>query len=108
MSDQSLWQLFIPPNNTVPDPRREQLEAMLPDLCKRLKKRGMTRDKLYKEEYMVKYPDGYSRSQFNNALRLYMSLSKTTMHIDHKAGDKMYIDFAGYKLQFVSLDGTEW
>lgn len=107
MSDRSLSQLFSPPNNSVPDPRREQLEAMLPELCKRLKKRGMTRDKLHKE-YIGRYPDGYSRSRFNHAIQLYLSLSKTTMHIDHKAGDKMYIDFAGDKLQLVSLDGTEW
>jgi len=107
MSDHSLNELFNPPNNSIPDPRRERLESMLPDLCKRLKKRGMTRDILHKE-YLARYPDGYSRSQFNNAIRIYLSLSKTTMHIDHKAGDKMYIDFAGDKLQLVSLDGTEW
>jgi len=29
------------------------------------------------------------------------------MHIDHKTGDKMYIDFTGSKLQFHPIKGPE-
>lgn len=59
------------------------------------------------KEYFAKHPDGYSRSQFNSTLRIYMALSRPVMHIDHKAGDKMYIDFAVSKLQITERDGTQ-
>lgn len=78
--------------------RRAALGSMLPELSKKLGKKGVMRELLHKE-YMSVYPDGYSRSQFNGMLCVYMALSRPVMHLDHKAGDKMYIDFAGNKLQ---------
>lgn len=61
---------------------------------------------LYRE-YIEKYPDGYGISHFNNAIATYLQLSKPVMHIEHKAGDKIYIDFAGTKLQLTGADGLE-
>lgn len=57
------------------------------------------------KEYLQKYPDGYSRSQFNSKLRTYLALSRPVMHMDYKAGDKLYIDFAGSKLQVLEKGG---
>jgi transposase len=56
---------------------------MLPEISKRLKKKGVTREMLH-AEYMEKHPDGYGRSRFNNAVHTYLQLSKPVMHIDHK------------------------
>ena len=42
----------------------EALESLLPDYCKRLKKKGVTRQMLH-EEYLSLRPDGYARSRFN-------------------------------------------
>ena len=106
-SDSELSELFSAAPSQVTDNRRkEELEAMLPALSKKLSKKGVTREMLHKE-YLAKYPDGYSRSQFNGTLRIYMALSRPVMHIEHKAGDKMYIDFAGSKLQVTDRDGTD-
>jgi len=65
----------------------------------------MTRKMLHKE-YLQKYPEGYSRSQFNSAFRVSIALSRPVMHLDHKAGDKMYIDFAGSKRQVTDIEST--
>jgi len=78
--------------------RMQELELLLPDYCKRLKKKGVTRELLHLE-YISKHPEGYARSRFNNAIHTYLQLSKPVMHLDHKAGDKIYIDFAGSKLR---------
>lgn len=105
-SDAELSALFSTTPSKQPDTgRRRALESMLPALSKKLGKKGMTREMLHKE-YLSKYPDGYSRSLFNSALRVYIALARPVMHLDHKAGDKMYIDFAGSKLQVTDIEGT--
>lgn len=99
-SDSELSVLFATSAaKTVNSPRQQELELLLPEYCKRLKKKGVTRELLH-IEYLSQYPDGYARSRFNNAIQTYLQLSKPVMHMEHKAGDKMYIDFAGSKLQF--------
>jgi len=98
-SDSELAVLFTTPAGKIASsPRMQVLEAQLPEICKRLKKKGITREMLH-AEYIEKHPDGYGRSRFNNAVHTYLQLSRPVMHIDHKAGDKMYIDFTGSKLQ---------
>lgn len=106
-SDSELSQLFAAhPTSTKDNHRQRELEAMLPDLLRKLKKKGITREMLHKE-YLLKHPDGYARSRFNNYLNMHGHLSRPVMHLDHKAGDKMYVDFAGSKLQVTEVDGTE-
>lgn len=105
-SDSELSQLFAArPTSTKDNHRQEELEAMLPDLLRKLKKKGVTREMLHK--YLVKHPDGYARSRFNNYLNMHGHLSRPVMHLDHKSDDKMYVDFAGSKLQVTEADGTE-
>jgi transposase len=58
------------------------------------------------DEYMKNHPDGYSISQFRGHIRRHLQLSKAVMHIEHKAGDKMYVDYAGDKLHLTLADGT--
>lgn len=106
-SDSELSTLFATKETKKPvSMRRQQLESLLPEYTKRLKKRGITREMLHLE-YINKYPDGYGRSRFNTAILVYNQMTKPVMHIDHKAGDKLFIDFAGSKLQVTSNDKIE-
>jgi len=105
-SDEELSELFsVSPVSAVPNFRLEALERLVPDYCKRLSKKGMTSLRLY-EEYKTAHPDGYGISHFRATLQRHLQLSKTTMHIHHKAGDKMYVDYAGDKLHLTLPDGT--
>jgi transposase len=52
-------------------------------------------------EYQKKHPDCYSYSQFCYHFQVWRNASKVTMHIEHKAGDKMFVDYAGDKLAIV-------
>ncbi|RLE11094.1 IS21 family transposase, partial [Candidatus Aerophobetes bacterium] len=45
------------------------------------------------------YPEGYSYSQFCYHFQVWRSLFPLTMHIEHKAGEKMFVDYTGKKLR---------
>ena len=97
ISDAELEVLFgsaAPPEKGL---RYEQLQQMLPDLEKYFKQKGVTIRMLW-SRYLQVCPDGYGHSQFNTYFTIYTGRAKAVMHINHKAGDKMYIDFAGEKL----------
>jgi transposase len=89
--------LFANHTNIRPDPRLVQLHTQLPAIEKQLKRPGYTLTRLW-EAYKTEHPDGYGHTQFYKYYRLYANQIKPVMHIEHKAGDKMYIDFAGKKL----------
>jgi transposase len=105
-SDQELDHLFG--ENLLPEPcaRYKTLEPYFPKIEKDLKKRGVTRYLLW-EKYYAEHPDGYKVSQFKYHYQQWFKRSKPAMHIDHIAGDKMYIDYAGKKLHLVNKDTGE-
>lgn len=63
-------------------------------MAKELKKTGVTLQLLW-EEYKQEYPGGYESSQFGYYYQKWRESLKVSMHIEHKAGDKMFVDFTG-------------
>jgi transposase len=108
MTDHELETLFGNADKTSDSNTKFQaLQSLFPELSKQLKRKGMTLLKLW-EHYHTQYPDGYRRSQFCLHFNQYVRGSNPVMHLEHKAGDKMYIDFAGDKLAIVNpLTGEE-
>ena len=105
-SDSELSELFSAQPSAVPvNDRRDTLFALFPQFSKDLKKKGVTRELLH-QKYLKDHPDGYARSRFNSMLRIHLALARPVMHLEHKAGDKMYIDFTGSKLHLTQSDGT--
>lgn len=86
--------------------RYEQLQRMLPDLEKRFKQKGVTIYILW-QHYLKTHPDGYRHTQFHMHFTVFTGRAKAVMHMDHKAGDKMYIDFAGEKLSITDKETGE-
>ncbi len=66
----------------------------------------MTVRKLY-EEYHAGHPDGYLRASFGMKLRQFMLQTNAIGHVEHRAGDQMYIDFAGDRLEIVDESTAE-
>ena len=66
-------------------------------LLKELKKPGVTLELLW-QEYKQRHPGGYAYSQFCYHFHVWRSLSSLTMHIEHKAGEEMFVDYTGKKL----------
>jgi len=105
-SDYELDQLFGESVIAEPCDRYKTLESFFPAMEKELKKRGITRRILW-ERYIASHPDGYSFSQFKYHFFRWQKWSKPVMHIEHVAGDKMYIDYAGERLHIVDRDTGE-
>lgn len=103
LSDKDLDDLFVRPTQkplTPDDARLNTLLALFPHIEKELKRKGTTRQTLW-EQYKKDQPDGFGRSQFNMYFRQWKASFNPSMRIDHKAGDKLYVDFAGDKLHIV-------
>lgn len=107
LPDQELSKLFHEKSRVKTESERlGELKSLLPEYCKRLKKKGVTREALHRE-YLSSHPDGYGRTRFYILIQQYIACSRPIMHLEHKAGDKMFIDFAGDKLSIIDLDTGE-
>ena len=95
-SDAELYALFcVKKESPVPNPRMEILESLIPAICKALSKKGMT-TLLQWDKYKKEHPDGYGLTQFRMCIRRYRKITNPSMRMEHKAGDKMFIDYTRY------------
>ena len=106
LRDQELDELFCKEPEVVPDERLTQLHEYFKTNENRLKRRGVTRMQLY-EDYHRLYPVGYKRTAFFEHFGLWNRRAAPSMHMTHKAGDKMFVDFTGEKLEIVDADSGE-
>lgn len=106
MNDHELESLFTSNIEPQKDKRFEDLQLLLPHYEKEMKRRGVTMTLVWKQ-YRQLHPDGYEITQFYLYLRQYCKRFKPVMHMEHKAGDKMYIDFAGEKLSITDQESGE-
>lgn len=84
-------------------PKSEQLKTLeqyFPYFDKELRKTGVTKQLLW-QEYYYKYPNGFMLSQFKYWYREWFKDVSPVIHFTHKAGDKLFIDYTGIKLQIV-------
>lgn len=97
-SDAELHALFcISDAPSAPNPRRDTIERLLPAISKDLGKPGETTLKQW-QKYIADHPDGYGLTQFRIAIQRYRMINNPSMRMEHKAGDKLFIDYAGNKL----------
>lgn len=73
---------------------------------KEIKKKGVNVTVLW-EEYIEENPNGYSLSQFSHHFHIWRGTTKSSMRIEHKAGDKMFVDFTGKKLYLTIIKTRE-
>jgi len=64
------------------------------EVHRELQKRGVTLRLLW-VEYREQFPEGYGRSQFCELYRLWAKKLNPPMRMVHKAGEKLYVDYAG-------------
>lgn len=105
MEDHKLEQLFAEPEQKSKD-RHEDLKRLFPQMSSELQRTGVTRWVLW-GEYKSLHPDGYSYSQFCDYYKQWSDSQSATMHIEHRAGEKCFIDFSGKKLQVVDRETGE-
>ena len=85
-------------------------ERPMPDcamLYRELRKKGVTLQLLW-QEYIEAHPeDGYSYAQFCNHYRRFKKELSPVMRQTHRAGEKLFIDFAGQSIEVVDADTGE-
>jgi len=107
LSDKELEDLLIKPQEQPTESERlKVLLSLFPAIEKALKRKGATRQTLW-EGYKKEHPTGFGLSQFNRHYRQWKASVNPTMRIDHKAGDKLYVDFAGDKLHLTDSSKGE-
>ena len=92
--------------NNQPSSRMQSMQRCFPHVDKELKKTGMNRQLLW-EAYIKEFPDGYKYTQFCTYYNQWKVRVNPTMHMDHKAGDKLYVDFAGEKMTYTDKETGE-
>lgn len=107
MTESDLAQmLIIPAEPAVEAERLKVLQPLLPAIAKSIRRKGMTITMQW-EEYMRQHPQGYQQSQFRKYLSDYMQRKNVSMHFEHKAGDKVFIDYAGKHLYYTDTETGE-
>jgi len=106
LSDLDLEKLFIEKSPPAPSQKQKDLNSFFPYMDKRLKKTGVTKIMMW-QEYIALHPDGYKSSQFCEYYNRWSKRTDPVMHINHKAGDKMYVDYAGKTLEVVDKETGE-
>ncbi len=104
LSDARLEQILFPPPIMMPVGERP-----LPDwasLNKELRRKGVTLFLLW-QEYNAVYPDGYQYSWFCEMYRAWSSKLDVSMRQTHKAGEKMFVDYAGQSLPITNPETGE-
>ena len=99
-TDIELESLFTHSTEAPINPRLQQLFGYFPYMERELKKVGVTAKRMW-EEYIENHPEGYRDSQFRMYYKQWSNKVNPVMHMNHKAGDKMYVDYAGKKLSIV-------
>jgi transposase len=106
-SDEQLT-AFVYNDSVVPkaDNRIEDLQKHLDYFKEELSRPGVTRKTLW-EEYHEAYPEGYHYAQFCVHFARHIKITKATMHLSHRAGDYLQVDFAGKKLHYIDIQTGE-
>jgi len=91
MSDDKLLEIFKKHKCN----KKEKYDTLAPEfeyIARELKRTGVTLYRLW-EEYKVGKVEFYGYSQFCYHFQVWRNASEISMHIEHKAGDKMFCDF---------------
>ena len=92
ITDNQLYERLFPRTIQL-DPKAAYMpdwQAVHLELCKK----GVTLRLLWME-YLESHPQGYGYSQFCQLYRDWSGKLKPTMRLNHKAGEKLFVDYAG-------------
>ena len=105
-TDKEIDDLFKP-HQFHGDIRLKELEEQFPVIQQKLTKTGETLQRLW-ENYRADRPNAFGYSQFCHYYKEWSGKQEVWLRMEHKAGDKMLVDFAGQKLQLTDpLLGTK-
>ena len=89
------------PHN-APLPSAERGMPPLDHLFKELKRKSVTLQLLW-YEYKQAHPEGYQYSQFCHRYRQWVSKLDVSLRQEHRAGEKLFVDYAGQTIPIIDL-----
>lgn len=103
MDDATLMKVIYPsvsmPKSRKPEPDYQYIHEEL--------KRPHVNLRLLWTEFRAQQPDGLAYSQFCNRYRDWAAKTKAVMHLDHKPGYEMFVDWAGTKMEVTDAETGE-
>ncbi len=106
LSDKELDEQFCVEPELIVDGRVAPLHDFLNAQEKRLRQRGVTLLRLW-EVYQVQFPEGFKITAFYRHYNLWKKRAHPSMHMVHKAGDKVFVDYTGEKLPVLDPESGE-
>jgi len=85
---------------------RKDAEPDWASISRELRKKGVTRGLLW-EEYRLGAPQGYHYSQFCQRYRWWKRALAPVLRMEHKAGEKMFVDYAGPTIPYTDRETGE-
>ena len=100
-SESEIYSLLFKEEQKVSKRHRKKVLPDFASIHLELKKKYVTRDLLWCE-YKSTYPDNhYGYTHFCNLYKAWRKKLLVTMHINHKAGEKTFMDFSGLKWEII-------
>lgn len=106
LDDPVLEACFHACNPAYLDQRFVDFKDRIEGFVKDLSKPGVNK-KLLWQEYKQEYPRGYGYTQFCYHLSQHQLAQKPSMVLAHQPGEKLFVDFAGKKLEYIDPDTGE-
>ncbi len=105
-TEADLQELFSKPSIKPDEKTYQQLQELLPTLEKDSKAIGATIQELWKY-YKQIHPEGYGYTQFKKYFNDWKHQPEVSMHMEHTLGDKLFVDYAGKKLEVIDKQTGE-
>jgi len=104
LDDVQLFDLLFPTSNSQDKDRTSQrfIEPDFAYIHSELKRKGVTRFLLWEEYKAVYKEDGYSYTQFCVRYQKWRKSLNLTMRQPHRAGEKMFVDYAGQTVPIIN------
>jgi transposase len=102
-SNEELSRLLFPAVAAATVPRAV---PQWPEVQEELRRKGVTLQLLW-EEYRQAEPDGYAYSRYCDLYRAWRGRQDLVMRQDHKAGERLFVDYAGQTLPIVDPQSGE-
>jgi len=102
LTDKQLLSLLYPPM----EHKTSVVEPDMEYVFYEMKKKNVTLMLLW-EEYKRNHPDGIMYTQFCERYRNFKKANQITMHIEHKAGEEIQVDWAGRTMSYVERETGE-
>jgi transposase len=105
LGDDELNKMLFPVQHL--SPKRQFAKPDFEYIHKELKRKGVTLQLLWEEYYDVHKDQSYSRTQFCVLYQEWSRKLNISMRQRHKAGDKLFIDYAGQTIPIVDINTGE-